>query len=444
LAAKLLQEGIDTKDKPAARFALLCAARDLAAKIGDFPLAVRVADEIGNRFDADVDEIKLKIMEAGARAAATTAANARVAEAALPLAEEGEDADDFDRADRYLKIALTAARSANFAPLVSAAQGRATEVEALRKAYEPVKAVLQTLADKPEDADANLVLGTYLCLSKGDWSRGMPALARGSDPKLTALAVADLGLPADPDVQVELAKNYLTQAEAASGAAKAHLQRRACYWYHKAEAKLTGLPRTEAVKKSAEIEKAIPHQHPAIVAAWYGAVDQWLDVTGNVRILLLPVKGHNQMVKADPGVLGVVNPNVRFSKTLVIVYRVGGQTCLSITREGETAVIPAAPGAQDTEAVWPAPGQELLIVAARYGKEGTWGERHAAVAASCPRTASNRRQGIPLSRRPSARRRQGVAYRLSLRQPNPIQGDSGRSASRTGRRSAETVAHEVF
>ena len=36
------------------------------------------------------------------------------------------------------------------------------------------------------------------------------------------------------------------------------------------------------------------------------------------------------------------------------------------------AVIPAAPGAQDTEAVWPAPGQELLVLAARLGAEGTW------------------------------------------------------------------------
>jgi hypothetical protein len=36
------------------------------------------------------------------------------------------------------------------------------------------------------------------------------------------------------------------------------------------------------------------------------------------------------------------------------------------------AVIPAPAGAQDTEAVWPAPGQELLVLAARFGAEGTW------------------------------------------------------------------------
>ena len=93
---------------------------------------------------------------------------------------------------------------------------------------------------------------------------------------------------------------------------------------------------------------------------------------GKSTELLLPAKGRNQMVKADPGLLGVANPNINLYKTLVVVYRVGGQTCLSITQEGTTAVIPAAPGAQDAEAVLPAPGQELLVLAARYGTEGTW------------------------------------------------------------------------
>jgi hypothetical protein len=372
LASKLLQEGIDTKDKPALRFALLREARDVAAKIGYFPLALRAADETANRFDVDVHEIKLKTIEAGSRAAVSPLANVRVAEAALPLAEEGEDADDFDRADRFLKIAQAAGRAANIATLISAVQGRATEIESLRKAYEPVKAALQTLTGKPDDAEANLVLGTYLCLSKGDWSRGLPALAQGSDAKLKALALADLGSASDPDAQAELAKTYLAQAEGENGAAKAHLQRRACYWYQKAEAHLTGLPRTEATKKIAEIEKTIPHQHPAIVSAWYGTHNDWLDVTDWVRALLILSKGQKLSVKADAGELGVPNHNNGQGKTLAIVYQVEGQTCLSLTPEGGTASILAASGAQDAEAVWPAPGQELLVLAARYGAEGTW------------------------------------------------------------------------
>jgi hypothetical protein len=374
LANKLLQDGIDAKDKPALRFALLRQAREVAAKIGDFPLALRAADETANRFDVDVQEIKLKTVEAGARAAVAPLANARVAEAALPLAEEGEDADDFDRADRFLKVAQSAGRATNIATLISTVQGRATEIEALRKAYEPVKAVLPTLADKPDDAGANLVLGTYLCLSKGDWSRGLPALAQGSDPKLKALAVADLGSTSDPNAQVALAKTYLEQAEGESGAAKAHWRRRACYWYHKAETNLTGLPQAEATKKIAEIEKMLPRPHPAIVRAVYGTHNDWQDVTDRVRSLLLLTKGQKLSVKADAGDLGVPNHKNGQGKTLAIVYQVEGQTCLSLTPERGTAVIPAPPGLQDTEAVWPASGQGLLVLEARYGAQGTWAD----------------------------------------------------------------------
>jgi WD40 repeat protein len=372
LAAKLLQEGIDTKDKPAVRFALLRGARDLAAKVADFTLAMRAVDELVNRFDVDEYEMKLQAVEAGARAAATRGANLKVAEAALPLAEEAIDGDEFDKAQRFIQIALDTSKGADNPSVRAVVDERVGEIETLRKAYEPVKAALQTLAGKPDDAAANMTLGTYLCLIKGDWSRGLPALAQGSDAKLKALAVADLGAASDPEAQVELAKKYLAQTEGESGAAKAHLQRRACYWYQKAEAKLTGISKAEATKKIAEIAKLIPHQRPAIVCAYYGTSNQWLDVTEKVRSLLLPAKGHNQTVKADPGLLGVPNPNIGQVKTMVVVYQEGGQTCLSITQEAWNGTIPAPPGAQDAETVWPAPGQELLVLAARYGAEGTW------------------------------------------------------------------------
>jgi hypothetical protein len=372
LAAKLLQEGIDTKDKPAVRFALLRGARDLAAKVGDLSLSLRAAGEMAERFDVDEQEMKLQAVETGARAATTRGANLHVAEAALPLAEEALDGDDFDKAKRFIQIALDTSKGADNPSVRAAVDERLGEIEALRKAYEPVKAALQTLAGKPDDAAANLTLGTYLALAKGDWNRGLPSLAQGSDPKLRALAAADLSCASDPEAQVEMAKKYLEQVEGESGAAKAHLQRRACYWYQRAEAKLTGISKAEATKKIADIAKLLPHQHPAIVCAYYGTGYDWQEVTDRVRGLLLPAKGHKESVRADAGELGIPNHDNHQAKTLAVVYQLGGQTCLSVTQEGGTAAIPAAAGAQDTDALWPAPGQELLVLAGRYGAEGTW------------------------------------------------------------------------
>ncbi len=199
-------------------------------------------------------------------------------------------------------------------------------------------------------------------------------LAQGSDPELKALAASDLASVSDPDAQQEVAKAYTTRAEGENGAAKAQLLRRSCYWLEKAQAQLMGFQRTEVAKKIAELEKGILPQRPAVVCAYYGTYNDWPEVTDKVRQLLVQGKGQKLIVKADAGELGIPNHDNHQTKTLVIVYQCGGQTCLSITPEGGTATIPAPAGAADTDVLWPGPGQKLLVLAAQYGAEGGWAD----------------------------------------------------------------------
>ncbi len=374
LAEKLRQQGVETKDKPASRYALFRESRDLAARVGDFALARRAADEMANSFAVDAWEMNAQAVEAARAAAVSPAAQVRVAEAALPLAEEAVDADDYDRADRLVKVAGAAAHSAGSPSLESVVRARENEIEKLRKAWEPAKPALQSLTAKPDDADASLAAGAYFCLDKGDWGRGLPLLALGSDKTLKAIAQADLDAVADPTAQIDLAKTYTVQADAAAGPRKAQFLRRSCFWYQKAWPQLTGFSRSEVEKKIAEAEKNIPPLRPAVVCAYYGAYNDWPEVTDKVRSLLMQAKGQKLALKADAGELGIPNHDNHQGKTLVIVYQVGGQTCLSITPEGGTAVIPAPPGATDTDAARPTPGQELLVLAARYGAEGAWAD----------------------------------------------------------------------
>ena len=39
---------------------------------------------------------------------------------------------------------------------------------------------METLKGKPDDPEANLIAGKYLCLAKGDWPNGLPMLAKSS------------------------------------------------------------------------------------------------------------------------------------------------------------------------------------------------------------------------------------------------------------------------
>ena len=68
------------------------------------------------------------------------------------------------------------------------------------KDIEELREAQATLAKDPKDPQANLVVGRYLCFTKGDWKKGLPLLALGSDETLKGLAEQELEhrLPTQP------------------------------------------------------------------------------------------------------------------------------------------------------------------------------------------------------------------------------------------------------
>ena len=78
----------------------------------------------------------------------------------MAVAEEAEDRDDYDTADRAVKAGLAAGFAASSPTLEAAIRGRAKEVEDLHAAYtETVQKAAQTLIEKPDDPDAEPDVG---------------------------------------------------------------------------------------------------------------------------------------------------------------------------------------------------------------------------------------------------------------------------------------------
>jgi WD40 repeat protein len=371
LAARLLQEGITMNAKPTARFVLFREARDLAARACDLTLALRAAQELANNFTVDAIETKTAALELACGSASTPIDRLRIAELALTVVEEVQSADNYDAASRLLKVAQATPLAAHKS-LQVAVHERATEVEFLSKAHESVKDAVRLLSAKPDDPDANLAVGRFRCLQKGDWDRDLPLLARGSDPKLKDLARKDLTAPDDAAQQVDLGNSYLALGEVETGTPKTQLLRRACYWYQQAEPRLTGLARDEVTKKLANIEESVPALRPTVLHAAYGADNTWVDVTATVRRLLTQAKGRKLTIK--PGDLGTGDPAFGKFKALAIVYRHRDRVRLSLTGDAETATIPAAAGTSETDPGRPRPGQELIVLYARYGADSTWAD----------------------------------------------------------------------
>jgi WD40 repeat protein len=85
LAARLLQDGAETKDRPADQFVLFREARDQAARAGDVELALRAVEKLAGAFKVDATEMKVKVLEEVRRAESAAKADDRtpVPEAAV-------------------------------------------------------------------------------------------------------------------------------------------------------------------------------------------------------------------------------------------------------------------------------------------------------------------------------------------------------------------------
>lgn len=177
-----------------------------------------------------------------------------LAESMLRLMHEAVEAEEFDVAARLAALVPPVAdevRDANQRRLLRIEISEAKKAQATCAALARAK---QTLATTPDDGLANNLYGRHLCLTVGDWPRGLPHLAKSSDAKIAALAAADRAAPTDSKTQVDLADRWWDQALAAPIDQKPQFKARAGHWYIQAAPNLTGLAKAQVEKRISQID----------------------------------------------------------------------------------------------------------------------------------------------------------------------------------------------
>lgn len=249
LAKTLMQRGMDTQGDPAGQYVLLRQARDYAIAAADPGLALQVVDEIIRGFQVDSLALRLETLVALSKIALVPAQAKTFAESAAVAADEALTADNFEIAKQAMALGVAAAKKTREADLNKQMVLHAKEIDALEESYRGVKKAMALLDEKPADPAANLAVGRYRVLTKGDWDRGVPMLALGSDAKLKELAVKELDLAADSsDDMVKLADAWADYSASLDGPGKDRVEARSLYWYAKALPNLSGLPRVRIEK----------------------------------------------------------------------------------------------------------------------------------------------------------------------------------------------------
>jgi hypothetical protein len=245
LARKLFEEALRTVDDAAARYVLLAEARDLAAQSGETDLAVSAVDKLAAGYEVDRDAMLIEALEAVLEAARSSIALKELAGVALAEMDQSVAGDRFETAMAYGRTAYDAAAKARDKALVESIRARAKFLLGLKKEFARYEQALATLEDQPDDAEANLVAGRYLCLVKGDWERGLPMMAGGGEPSWAEPAAEDLASPEEPAAQLEVADAWYALAEGKLDPVRGNLLDRAGLWYREA---LPALPTAEKGK----------------------------------------------------------------------------------------------------------------------------------------------------------------------------------------------------
>lgn len=249
LAGYLIQQAKENRDDAASRFVLFRQARDLAAQAGDIHLAMAATDDWTRDFDLPIAETRATTFQILAASPLTPEAGKTLLEAVMPVIHEAVENDQYEAAIELAKVAEAAAKKAKSLSLVASVVRRHEEILAVQKGFLQMQATIQKLKSNPNDADANLALGSYYALLKSRWDKALPLLAKGSDEPLKKLAQEDLEKPKDPRAQLSLADGWWDLSGMHKEPAQLSLQRRAAFWYEQALSNLQGLTRSRALKR---------------------------------------------------------------------------------------------------------------------------------------------------------------------------------------------------
>ena len=262
LAAQLRGRADRTRNDPAARFVLYRLSAELSAASGDLAKCFETIDRLADRFEVDSLALKVELaaaVAAGYRVGVKTYddyANLWInANTLLALADAAVVGDDFASASQASKLAVQLARATKNADLLRETAAESRAIELMKPRFRPVEAALNSLALNPDDGEANLTAGRWRCFAVGDWHRGLPLLAKGSDATLADLARRDLAHPQTADERLSLGDAWLAAAVREQPPLKNGPLSRAYFWIEQAAPSLPDDKKTEREKQLAELRK---------------------------------------------------------------------------------------------------------------------------------------------------------------------------------------------
>lgn len=259
LARELLGKLRDVGDDAPSLYVLLDITRQVACAAGDATTALAALEHLVLTFDVPTASVRRSSFVALSQSPLTQADAKKLLEQLGPAVEAAWSAEQFDEAREQLTLAIAVARRAQDRSALERLAAQNGSLDAAQSAREDANRAIETLAAMPDDPQANLLLGRYLCGVKKDWTNGLPILARAAHPSLREAATRDLADPTDPDEQRLAGDAWWDLATHATPLYRRAWLDRSLHWYRRCAPHLAaGFSRIKVQKRLAESGDAPP------------------------------------------------------------------------------------------------------------------------------------------------------------------------------------------
>jgi hypothetical protein len=322
LAKKLLGVAQETKIDDVGRYALLRKAIDVGVAVLDSESTYAALDEMEKSYNLNVLPIWVGALDGLSKKVDVSARAAIVIDKAY-------DADDFDSAVKLANLVLTSAKNSKDISAVKNATAKLNEATAAREGFKKSAEARATLKKNPDDPESNRIVGLFLCLTKKDWDKGLPLLAKGDAPALKK--AAELDLEGKNQVAIGDAWNAIKGG-----------QSRALYWYRKALPDLSGF-------KRARVAKLVKDLSPQ---------PQWVDITSKIDPDKSTISG--KWRRAKDGIIGHTNDEGQI--LLPIVLEKKYQLEFALTRFSPGGEINAPTPVGEINAIIPVGDYHCMVV----------------------------------------------------------------------------------
>jgi len=257
LAKALRSEASNVENDPAARFVVLREAYDHALAAGDHKLAEEAASELAAAYDVDLLSVMAHLVTAVARTTRSDDARREVVSMALEVVNQLADAKRFDEAGKVAAAVESLSIRLRDIELRKRLRSSIEQIESQHRDWLAVERAMEKLKGDPNDPLANSIYGKHLCLSEGDWAKGLALLAKCKDAQLAAAAKLDIAGATEADKQLTIADAWYDMASADESAEGFYA--RANHWYDLAAPKLVGLDKIKAERRLEELSELGTH-----------------------------------------------------------------------------------------------------------------------------------------------------------------------------------------